>query len=124
VIVEGKIKPETYTVTAWARDVFIQGRLHPQDRLLGTERSQREQGGQDRQEGQIASAQPGGGSSEPPFICPMIGHPAPGQRLRYPQLPCNLAPPQNQRDWRHFLDSITERSRSDSDLATIEVVSE
>jgi len=37
VIVEGKIKPETYTQTAGTQDFLDQGRLHPQDQLTKLE---------------------------------------------------------------------------------------
>ena len=57
VIIEGKIKPETYTAdSVETQDLLDQGRLHPQDRLLGTERSRRQQGGQAHQESQVATA--------------------------------------------------------------------
>jgi hypothetical protein len=80
------------------------------------------EGGQARQEeGQVAFSQPEGGSSEPPFLCPLKGHPAPGQCLRHPQLPCNLALVSSQRDWRHFLGNTMEGSLSDSAICYSEV---
>jgi len=71
VIVEGKIKPETYTVDGVEHKTFS---IKADYSARSTTRHRtkparaRRPSPPSRQESQVAPAQPGGGSSEPPFI--------------------------------------------------------
>ena len=87
-IVEGKIKPETYTADGVEHKTFsFKADYIRKINFSAPSEASESKAIKARQEGQVPFAQPGGGSSEPPFLCPLNDPPLPGQRHRNPQLP-------------------------------------